>query len=131
MLHKKVYDQIENLIEMLNQTPMINRAIFINTTKVPPKYFPHNNCVRETGLESSKSMLPFSSIMGIKLELAKIARSSPSDARGVIIAISSLDTISAIIGAAFLPANPFTIESRLVTPRITAVKTMTRIEMIE
>ena len=131
MLHKNVYDQTENFIEILNHTPIINRAILINTTRVPPKYFPHNSCVRETGLESNRSIFPFSSIIGIKLELAKIARSRPNEASGVIIAISNFDTISASIGAAFLPAKPFTIESRFVTPRITAVKTTTRIEIIE
>ena len=67
----------------------------------------------------------------MKLELANIANNNPSDASGVMIEISNFVTISVSIGAPFLPAKPFIIESRFVTPRMIAVKTITSIEMIE
>jgi hypothetical protein len=64
--------QIENLREKISHTPRIKKAIFRNTTRMPPKNFPRSSCSREMGFDKSKSIFPFSSIIGIKLALENI-----------------------------------------------------------
>ena len=71
---------------MIIHAPRMRNAILINTTSVPPKYLPSNSCVREIGLESNKSMLPLSSIIGIKLAEENIARSKHRFDSGAVIA---------------------------------------------
>jgi hypothetical protein len=48
--------------------------------------------VLETGFDRSRSIFPFSSIVGIKEEDEKIARRSPSTAKGETTIISNEET---------------------------------------
>jgi hypothetical protein len=70
---------------MIIQAPKIKNAMFIKTTSVPPKYLPSNNCVRDTGFDNNKSMLPFSNIIGIKLADENIASSRHKFDNGAVI----------------------------------------------
>ncbi len=70
---------------MIIQAPIIRNAMFIKTTSIPPKYLPSNSCVREIGFERSKSILPFSSIIGTKLAEENIASSRHKFDRGAVI----------------------------------------------
>ena len=82
----------------MTQAPRIKKAIFMNTTRVPPIYFPTNNWVREIGFDSNKSILPFSSIIGIKLADEKMASNKHRLERGDVIINCIFDiTCSSII----------------------------------
>lgn len=74
--------------------------MFIKTTSIPPKYLPSNSCVLEIGFERSKSILPFSSISGTKLEEAKIASSRHRFDKGAVI----INCIFVITSASIKPS---------------------------
>jgi hypothetical protein len=82
---RKLKFQYENFNEIIIHAPTIRNVMFNNTTSVPPKYFPNSNCDRDTGLDSSKSMFPFSSIMGTKLAEAKMANNRHRLESGAVI----------------------------------------------
>jgi hypothetical protein len=63
----------------------MRKTIFIKTTSVPPKNLPIKSWVREIGFDKSKSILPFSSIMGIKLDEENIASNKHKFANGAVI----------------------------------------------
>lgn len=76
---------IENFINIMSQMPTINTDTLRSTTSMPPKYLPSNNCDLDIGLERIRSIFPFSSIIGIKLEQAKNESRSPNAQIGEII----------------------------------------------
>jgi hypothetical protein len=76
------------------------------TTSVPPKYFPYKSCVLEIGFDRSKSILPFSSITGIKLDEENIASRRHKFDSGAVIANCILVIISArtiLLSEGFIP----------------------------
>lgn len=91
----KLKFQYENFKEIITQVPRIRKAIFIKTTRIPPKYFPSSNCVLESGLERSKSIFPFSSISGTKLDAANMASNRHKFDNGAVIINCIFEIISA------------------------------------
>ena len=81
----------------------IRYAILIKTINTPPKNLPKIICALDTGFEIMRSMEPFSSIFGMKLEAEKIDKNNPPPKSGATTNNFKPFTISSAILNGSLP----------------------------